>query len=58
MPSNGSTHVLSRSEYESACRAEHGNVRRFLSGCRCPRCDRAPNYRFLCHLPRVNRTRR
>ena len=43
----GSKHVLSRAEYDSTSRADHGTIRRFLAGCRCPRCETPGNYRFL-----------
>ena len=38
--------LLSKDEYRSALRAEHGTLRRFLAGCRCPLCDRPAHHRF------------
>lgn len=38
--------LLSASEYRAALRADHGTLRRFLAGCRCPRCDRPAHHRF------------
>lgn len=38
--------ILSREEYDAASRADHGTVRRYLSGCRCDLCDTPANHRF------------
>ena len=49
----GTPTALTRSEYYAACKADHGNVRRFLAGCRCPRCDTLAARRFYRSLPRL-----
>lgn len=46
------SNLLTRSEWLSALAAPHGNVRRYLSGCRCWRCDTSANARFAANLPR------
>lgn len=49
------TYRLTKPEYLAAVRAEHGNARRYLSGCRCDRCDTPGNHRFSELMRRLSR---
>ena len=56
--SRGTPTTLTRSEYLEALKADHGTARRFLAGCRCPRCDRPGHRRFARMLPRLRPSER